>query len=135
MRPTVGILAAAPATARQGAGDHRAASQLHGWHSSAITPEFVATFARYSILIPVAHRVKGPVAAGQVDEASLYDELPEPCHAIRRQRAAHARGNQPRTDEQPKLLGGIKKTKNLVRFVTVGVVDGPQVIVPQGQGA
>jgi hypothetical protein len=27
------------------------------------------------------------------------------------------------------------KVKNLVRFGTVGVLDGPQVIVPQGQGA
>jgi integrase len=36
---------------------------------------------------------------------------------------------------RPKLVGGIKKTKNLVRFGTVGVLDGPQVIVPQGLGA
>jgi hypothetical protein len=36
---------------------------------------------------------------------------------------------------QPKLVGSIKKAKNLVRFGTVGVLDGPQVIVPQGQGA
>jgi hypothetical protein len=35
----------------------------------------------------------------------------------------------------PKLVGSIKKAKNLVRFGTVGVLDGPQVIVPQGQGA
>jgi len=35
----------------------------------------------------------------------------------------------------PKLVGGIKKAKNLVRFGTVGVLDGPQVIVPQGLGA
>jgi len=34
-----------------------------------------------------------------------------------------------------KLVGGSKNGKNLVRFGTVGVVDGPQVIVPQGQGA
>jgi len=31
--------------------------------------------------------------------------------------------------------GGIKKPKNLVRFGTVGILDGPQVIVPQGLGA
>jgi hypothetical protein len=31
--------------------------------------------------------------------------------------------------------GGIVKVKNLVRFGTVGVLDDPQVIVPQGQGA
>jgi len=36
---------------------------------------------------------------------------------------------------RPKLVGSIKKRKNLVRFGTVGVLDGPQVIVPQGQGA
>jgi len=36
---------------------------------------------------------------------------------------------------RPKLVGSIKKAKNLVRFGTVGVLDGPQVIVPQGQGA
>jgi hypothetical protein len=36
---------------------------------------------------------------------------------------------------RPKFVGGIKKTKNLVRFGTVGILDGPQVIVPQGQGA
>lgn len=35
----------------------------------------------------------------------------------------------------PKLVRSIKKAKNLVRFGTVGFVDGPQVIVPQGQGA
>jgi len=33
------------------------------------------------------------------------------------------------------ITGGIKKAKNLVRFGTVGVLDGPQVIVPQGLGA
>jgi hypothetical protein len=31
--------------------------------------------------------------------------------------------------------GGIVKVKNLVRFSTVDVLDDPQVIVPQGQGA
>jgi integrase len=36
---------------------------------------------------------------------------------------------------RPKLVGSIKKSENLVRFGTVGVLDGPQVIVPQGQGA
>jgi len=36
---------------------------------------------------------------------------------------------------RPKLVGSIKKAKNLIRFGTVGVLDGPQVIVPQGQGA
>jgi hypothetical protein len=36
---------------------------------------------------------------------------------------------------RPKLVGSIKKGKNLVRFGTVGVLDSPQVIVPQGQGA
>jgi integrase len=36
---------------------------------------------------------------------------------------------------RPKLVGSIRKAKNLVRFGTVGVLDGPQVIVPQGQGA
>jgi len=36
---------------------------------------------------------------------------------------------------RPKLVSSIKKAKNLVRFGTVGVLDGPQVIVPQGQGA
>jgi len=36
---------------------------------------------------------------------------------------------------RPKLVGSIKKAKNLVRFGTVGVLDGPQVIVPQGLGA
>ena len=34
-----------------------------------------------------------------------------------------------------KLVGSFKKARNLVRFGTVGVSDGPQVIVPQGQGA
>lgn len=36
---------------------------------------------------------------------------------------------------RPKLVGGIKKGKNLVRFGTVAVLDSPQVIVPKGQGA
>jgi integrase len=35
----------------------------------------------------------------------------------------------------PKSVGSMKKSKNLVRFGTVGVLDGPQVIVPQGLGA
>jgi hypothetical protein len=34
-----------------------------------------------------------------------------------------------------KLVCGIVKVKNLVRFGTVGVWDSPQVIVPQEQGA
>jgi hypothetical protein len=36
---------------------------------------------------------------------------------------------------RPKFVSSIRKAKNLVRFGTVGVLDGPQVIVPQGQGA
>jgi integrase len=36
---------------------------------------------------------------------------------------------------RPKVVGRFKKAKNLVRFGMVGVLDGPQVIVPQGQGA
>ena len=36
---------------------------------------------------------------------------------------------------RPKPVGGIRKERNLVRFGTVGVLDGPQVIVPQGLGA
>jgi len=36
---------------------------------------------------------------------------------------------------QPKMVASIKKTENLVRFGTVGVFDGPEVIDPQGQGA
>ena len=36
---------------------------------------------------------------------------------------------------RPKLEGGVKKVKNLVRFGTVAVWDGPQVIVPKGLGA
>jgi len=34
-----------------------------------------------------------------------------------------------------KAGGGIVKRKNLVRFGTVGVFDGPQVIDPQALGA
>jgi hypothetical protein len=33
------------------------------------------------------------------------------------------------------MVASIKKTENLVRFGTVGVFDGPEVIDPQGLGA
>lgn len=36
---------------------------------------------------------------------------------------------------RPKMVASIKKTENLVRFGTVGVFDGPEVIDPQGLGA
>ena len=35
----------------------------------------------------------------------------------------------------PERVGSIRKAKNLVRFGTVSIWDGPQVIVPQGLGA
>jgi hypothetical protein len=38
-------------------------------------------------------------------------------------------------DGAAKAGGGIVKWKNLVRFGTVGILSGPQVIVPQGLGA
>ena len=34
-----------------------------------------------------------------------------------------------------RMAASIKKTENLVRFGTVGVFDGPEVIDPQGLGA
>jgi hypothetical protein len=34
-----------------------------------------------------------------------------------------------------KLSAGIEKMKNLIRFGTVGVLDGPEVIVRKGLGA
>jgi len=36
---------------------------------------------------------------------------------------------------RPRMVASIKKEENLVRFGTVGVLDGPEVIVPKGLGA
>ena len=53
------------------------------------------------------------------------------------EREADASRDLPGADDTAKtrMVASIKKTENLVRFGTVGVFDGPEVIDPQGLGA
>ena len=71
------------------------------------------------------------------DSGTLQGTIqPSTCRQLG-EREADASRDLPEADctAKTRMVASIKKTENLVRFGTVGVFDGPEVIDPQGLGA
>jgi len=129
---------------RSGAGERvfAAARVVHGAFGG-------AGIALSGLLIPEAMGYAG--TAGVPPESGLYAtgigllvyalfgssrQHPQRLHALDRRRREAGSGCDLRgVDGESEAVEGIVKRENLVRFGTVGVLDGPQVIVPQGLGA